>query len=94
MRNKEERELALNLALQDGVRAMQVLSNPVFQAAWDKLKGDLHDEFSMASPGDIEELKRIKAEFDAISRFEGFFAKRVNNGKVAEKKLKSITEEK
>jgi tRNA(Arg) A34 adenosine deaminase TadA len=78
---------AKNRALEDISRAQQarqVTNNPLVAHYFIKTKGDLLDRFSNTKHSDVDELKQIHLELQALDKFQKHFTDAITKGNIAE----------
>ena len=65
-------------------QAKQVENNPLVAAYFIQTKGDLLDRFSDVKHSDLDELKEIHLEMQALDKFQKHFTDAIMKGKIAE----------
>ncbi len=83
-------DIKLKADQQRGVRAGQLLNDPLIQSALSDIRSTLYRKISESDFSQSEERESCYRMLRAAEMFEGMFKRHINTGKAAEEKLSAM----
>ena len=88
------RENDLVKLINEGMTAEGILSNPLFAASFNSIRGKIISEFSATKFDDKEKREYLHRLLNNVDSIERFYETVLQNGKIAEQDLDDLTNDK